>query len=336
MKNVVEDYIDFTDSKVNLDRTLIKKVGNNIVKKLNPPQNYYEKIAIIEVKDNKASLPKDLSEIVQMAFKEDPQIKVRRTEIVEWTQKLYDGSKCELTITKNCPECKEKGKKECDCDTPEVVYNVDRLWELSHPEFKYQHMKHYYRHGGLTNDNQWVSPYHPDFVLMKYSHHSFFNADSHVPGCLNLNTRLMGNQRVEYKVNNHTVDVNREKGEILISYLAVRLDDEGYRMIPDLEEVFEAIKWAAIETLSYREMNKASTQQERAHYRFMYRDAKQSRAIAMGEAYEVLNTPTYEDWRTFLQQNYLKVIKDLNMGDYYNASSPDTYGATMHRLTNHR
>ena len=259
----------------------------------------------------KGSLPKDLAEIVQMAFKEDVKTKVRRTEIVEWTQKLYDGSKCELTITKDCPKCHEK-VTECKCETPEVVYNVDRLWELSHPEFKYQHMKHYYRHGGLTNDNQWVSPYHSDFILMKYSHHSFFNADSHIPGCLNLNTRLMANQKVEYKVNNHTIDVNKEKGQILISYLAVRLDEEGYRMIPDLEEVFEAIKWNAIEAMTYREMNKAATQQERQHYKFLYSDAKRNRIIAMGEAYEVLNTPSYEDWRTFIEQNYLKVLKDLN------------------------
>lgn len=335
---IVEDVIDWGDYRGMIDRVAMKKWANSLLRKLEAPNDYIDKIVMLEVKDYKVILPEDMQTVVQVAFRDETPRKIRRMEIVEWTQKMYDGSGCELIISKDCPKChniKDEECGPCTCDSPEIIYDVDRLWELSHPEFKYNHMKHYYRHGGLTNENQIVSPYHPEFTLMKKSNHSFFNADSHIPGCLNLNTKLLANCNIEYKINFPILEVNRKEGKILLSYLAVKLDKSGYRMIPDVEDVFEALKWYIIEAMEYRSIGKATTLGDKNHHKQMWSIAKAEKIDAMGRAYEILNTPTFNDWMCFLENNYFKMFKDQNTAEQLGVRTPDMYDNTMGRLTNH-
>lgn len=332
---IIEEVIDWGGYRGMIDRVSMKKWANAALRKLETPNEYIDKIVLLEVKDFKADLPEDMESVVQIAFRDTTPKKVRRTEIVEWTQKMYDGSGCELIITKDCPKCHQPDD-ECSCKSPEVVYKVDRLWELAHPEYKYNHMKHYYRHGGVINDNQIASPFNPEFILMKPSTHQFFNADQHVPGCLNLNKRLLINSNYEYKIDYPIINTNRQEGEILLSYLAVRLDKDGYRMIPDMEEVFDVLKWYIIEAMSYRSINKATTAQDKSHYKSMYKDAQANKLDAMGRANEILNTPDFKSWFDFLEQNYFKVIKDYTKENYFGVKTPDQYNLTMDRLTKHK
>lgn len=333
---IIEEVIDWGQYRGMLDRVAMKKWANTILRKLETPSEHVDKIVLLDVKDYKAILPEDMEAVVQIAFRDETPRKIRRTEIVEWTQKMYDGSGCELVISKDCPAC-HNANDDCTCDSPEVVYNVDRLWELSHPEFKYNHMKHYYRHGGLTNDNRMLySSYHPEFVLMKNATHNFFNADSHIPGCLNLNSKLMANTNLEYRLNYPIVEVNKKEGKILLAYLAVRLDKNGYRYIPDDEYVIEAIKWYIIEALMNRAVGKATTLADKNHYKSERADARNEKLRAMGAAHEILNTPDFMSWWSFLEQNHFKVLKDLNEVNYYDVKTPDQHGLMMNRLTNHR
>ncbi len=330
---VVEEVIDWGDYKGQIDRVAIKKWANSLLRKMDVPTHYVDKIAMLEVKDHKAILPEDMSSVVQMAFKDSSPRKVRRMEIVEWTQQ---HSGCELKITKECPKCHNDDAGDCSCKEPEIIYEVDRQFLLNHPELQYQHMKHYYRHGGLVGDNQVVSPYHPEFTLMKPSTHVFFNADQHIPGCLNLNHKLMSNCNTEYKLDFPIVNVNKEQGNILIAYLAERMDEDGYKMIPDIEDVYEALKWYVIEAMEYRSIGKSLTQQDKNHHRQMTVYAKQEKVEAMGRANEILNTPNFKDWIGFLENNYFKVFTDQHVSDQIGVKTPDVYAQQMSRLTKHR
>lgn len=337
ISTVIEDVIDWGDYRGLLDRTAMKKWANTIIRKLEVPDDYIDKVALLNIKDHKAHAPEDLEVIVQAAYRDTVGgVKVRRTEIVEWTQKLLDGSKCELVINKQCPEC--QGKPDCDCgsDISNIVYNVDRNWELSHPEFKYNHMKHYYRHGGLTNDNRIISSYHPEFTLMRATTHKFFNADSYIPGCLNLNSKLMSDVNIEFRYRDPIIEVSKKEGEILISYLAVDVDESGYRLVPDSEEAFEAIKWHIIEAMEYRAIGKATTQQDRNHHKDMTNRARGLKEEAIGRAREEFNTPSYESYISFLKDNYFKVFKDQHSAEQLGVKTPDAYVSTMTRLTDHR
>lgn len=334
IETVIDEVIDWTDYKGVLDRVAMKKWANTVLRKLEVPQLHDEVVTLLKVENYTVNAPDNCHKIVQIAFRNQSKQKVRRVEVVEWTQKLYDGSGCELIITKDCPKC-HNAQTSCTCDSPEVIYNVDRLWELSHPELKYNHMKWYYRHGGLTNENQIVSPINPEFVLMKPATHDFFNADSFVPGCLNLNSKLLVNNKYTYKFSNNKFTINQEKGQILLAYTAVKTDKNGYRLVPDVEEVYEAIKWYIIEALNYRMIGKSATQADRNHYRAMTADARNEKVRAMGAAFEVLDEPDFKNWWDFLEQNYFKMIKDRNQVDYFDVKTPDQYAITMNRLTKH-
>lgn len=336
---IIEDVIDWGDYKGMIDRTAMKKWGNTILRKLEVPTGYQDKMVMIDIKDNKGAMPDDVEQVVQVAFKNETERKIRRVEVVEWTQQLYDGSGCELVISKDCPKChkdKEKPCGPCTCDSPEIIYDVDRLWELSHPEFKYNHMKHYYRHGGLTNENQVMSPYHPEFTLIKPTTHAFFNADLHIPGCLNLNKKLLGNCDIQYKLNYPIIEVSEEKGRILLVYLAAKTDKDGYRMIPDIEDVYEAMKWYIIEAFEFRAINKATTIADKNHHKSMFALAESRRIAAMGRAIEILNTPTYNDWMCFLDKNYMRMFREQHSDETFGGCIPDVYNDQMTRLTRHR
>lgn len=335
INSVVEDVIDWGEYTNMIDRVSMKKWANDLMRKLEVPDSYIHKIASIDVEEHKAVLPDDFSKVVQIAFRDESERKVRRTEIVQWVQKSLDGTGCEYVIDKKCPKCSQENSK-CECNDTDIVYNVDRNWELLHPEFKYNHMKHYYRHGGIGNDNKVYSPFHPEFVLMKPSKHNYFNADLYIPGCLNLESKLLTGVNYEYHINEHTVEVNKEKGKILLAYLATRIDEDGYRMIPDIPEVFEALRWYAIESIHFREINKATNGGDRQHHMTMWQLANAQKTQAMGRANELLNTPDFEDWLVFLEQNLFKMFNDQSFADQLGVRTPDKFNQTMSRLTDHR
>lgn len=338
LSTIVEEVIDWGGYS-DFSPTTMKKWAGAVLRKLEAPGSQVDKIKLLTVENYKVKEPEDLEKIVQMAFYETSTQTIRRTEIVEWTQQMYDGSGCELVISKDCPKChKEKDKPcgPCTCDSPEVIFDVDRMWEIAHPEFKYNHMKHYYRHGGLINDNQVLSPYCPQFVLMKPAEGPFFNADKYIPGCLNLNKALLCSCDIEYKIRDGHIEVNKEKGQILVSYLAPRLDSEGYRMIPDEEEVLEALKWYVIEAIEYRSIGKATTNQDRQHHKQMWKIANTEKKEAMGRAYEVLHTPEYEPWINFLDKYYMRMFREQTFNERFGGCVPDHYNNQMNRLTDHR
>lgn len=333
INTIAEDVMDFGGYK-DLDRNIVKKLANSALRLLEVPSDYIDKIVLLDLEDYKVNLPADIEKIVQVAYKGGKDFKVKRTEIVEWVEKLYNGSGCELIISKECPKC-HKEQTKCSCNNSEIIYDVDANWEANHIEFKYNHMKHYYRHGGLDSTNIVHSPYHPEFTLIKATTHSFFNADSHIKGCLNLNNKLMANCNIEYKIDYPIMEVNRKDGKILMSYLAARVDKEGYRMIPDLEEVFDALKWSIIEALEFREINKSLDPNTRNHHKQMWSAAKNEKTQAMGRVLELVNTPNYEDWISFLDNNYFKMIKDQGVAEQLGVRTPNLYNHTLNRLTKH-
>lgn len=328
--SIVEDILDATGLRgESLDRPMIKKWVTSQLRKLDVPTIYEDKVVLLYVKNWETQLPEDFSKAVQIAFRDRTNKKVKRMEIIEWTQNMYDGSGCDLIISKQCPTC-HKEESSCKC-SPGIVFEVDRMWEINNAGLKYAHMGHYLRHGGITVDGQVISPYHADFKIIKATNHNYFKAN-HIPGCINYATRLLANCNIEYKLEEPRLILNREEGEILLSYLAPKLDEEGYQLIPDIEEVIEALKYYAIEQYNYRQWNKAPTQEAKQHYKNLYQEAKADRFRSMGAANEILNTPNFEDWMVFLEQNYAKLIKDNNS---LGVRTPDTYANTMERLANH-
>lgn len=330
----LEEYLSLTDDKGRIDRAYAKKLATSIVKKLTFEDQVEHKVALLDVVDNKVDLPKNLHRIVQVAFKDTTERKVKRTQIVEWMQRNTSG--CDLTITLDCPKCKTSGP--CSCNQEELILDVDKDYLMAHPELFYGHMKWYYRHGGLTNTNVPISPYYPEFYLIKYARSTMFGADYHIRGCLNLESRLFVNSTVAYVIeDNEYMRLNVQEGQVLLSYFAYKTDEEGFRYIPDLEDIFEAIKYYTEEMMTYRLARKnVANRVLFQNYLTLSKSAKQDKLEAMGRAREKLRTMEFQNFWSFLENNFSKVYSYDDWQEKFNAPERDRYGADMDRLTIHR
>lgn len=287
--SIIADYIDLTGTSSNQNKSLYKKWADFLLSKM-PYLDYYDhKIKFDFVDNYQCEKPAGFHQLIQMAFSANNSQKVTRTEVVEWTQKLHDGSGCELVISMECEKCH---KVECTCDSPEITIDVDRLWELNHPEYRYGHMAWYYRHGGLGNDNVPISPYHSAFHLIGPSKNTFFNADQYIKGCLNFNTYCT-NASEQFVIDENVIRFNVESGRVVISYFSVPVDDEGYRKVPNVPELIEAIVWFIEERMAYREYKKTKN----ASYFKESQMAMAQKERFMGIAREKLLTQDYHEFQ---------------------------------------
>lgn len=330
IETVIDEYIDLTDYKGRLEKNVLLKWAQDVIHKLEVEDSLTHKIALLDIKDYQARVPDDFAKITQVALRTPQERKVRRYEIVEWTQKVLDGSGCEFTITMDCPKCKSP---DCSCASPEVVIDVDRMWEMNHPETKYGHMPHFVRTGGWVNEGgPHASPYHPEFVILRAAQHNFFNADHYVRGCLNLDKKLMADMPYEFLYEPPYLRINAKEGQLLFSYLAKRTGASGYLMVPNHPYVFESITWYIEEKMLYRQYRKTG---DPAHLRAS-QYALQQKEVAMGRAREVLGTPDFQSWWSFMENMWVRNYPYHDFFQQMNRKQRDPYDKAMSKLTKHQ
>lgn len=312
---VISDYLSRTGSDAQLNRTDLKRWALEAYDKMEPIEVYEHKVAFLDVKNYKVRLPKGFKKLVQVAYLEDINEKIKVSQAVEFTQKALDGTNCQLNIKLDCPECEEpKGDV--------ITVDTDRLWELSHPEYYYAHMKHFYRAGGRMDGTQGAySVYHNSFRLMRPASGNFFNTDYHIKGCLNLDERVIGNETREYRIEHPMIHVNFESGKLLLSYLKIKSDENGYPLIPNVTEVFEGIFWLIEERLTYRMYRQTGT----AHYGNLYQNAAQNKDRYIAQARERLNTPEFDTWWNFVENHWSKKRRYIDFWENTNKFRPDPY-----------
>ncbi len=294
--SIITEYLEFSGHSGELKKGTLQKWADFLVSKM-PYVEYFEHvIKLVDVKDYQCEKPAGFEELIQLAFCANKNIRVKRTEVVEWTQQLHNGTGCELVISLKCDTCQNI---ECTCNSPEVVVDVDRMWELNHPEFKYGHMAWYYRHGGLGNDNIPISPYHPKFKVIGPSRDGFFNADQYIKGCLNLSAACKSSPE-KFVLDEKAIRFNVREGKALISYFSVPIDPEGYRKIPDIPELIEAITWYIHERLAFIEYNKTRD----TTYQRDYIDARNQKEKFMGIARERILSQDYQSFQRDLGAFY--------------------------------
>lgn len=318
--SIITDYLEVSGHTGHIDKSLLKKFADFIVSKM-PYLDHHDHIIKFDfVKDYQCEKPKGFDSLVQMAFCPNKNVKIKRTEVVEWTQSLYDGSGCELVISMECKDCHNV---ECTCKSPEIVVDVDRFWELNHPEFKYGHLAWYYRHGGLGNDNVPISPYHPEFKLIGPSRSAFFNADNYIKGCLNLN-RMCDKTPEKFIIDQDVIRFNVKEGRVIISYFAVPMDSDGYRKIPNVPELIEAIIWFLEERILYREYKRTRNPQ----FKRDSMDAMLQKERFMGIAREKLLTQDYGSFQRDIGAFYGRYLPSEDI----HGNITDVYHDVMTRL----
>lgn len=296
IQTIIEDYIDSSGHEGELDEVLILKFANDAIERISSDEQLAHKIALLDVKNYQAQLPPDFKYVIQAAYRAHPTEKCTREQISQITQKVL-GTDCELEININCHKCKEES---CSCSTPIVEVDVNRIWETAHPELYAKHMKHYYSHSNTVDrpchmlSDQWV--------LMQYKSNHLHNIQFHIPHCLN--TTL--DNEVAYEINKPNMTVNFEKGQVLLSYMGLITDSDGYRMIPDEPIAFRAINDYIEERLAFRAYRMSRQQNDRIFWQQMLEVKERS----IARAREQLQIPDYDEFWAYVKQHWLKTRPD--------------------------
>lgn len=327
--SVISDYLLFTGED-SVDQSVARQVAEDVVRRLQLPEVQSFQIVLCDVVNHKVQLPDSLTKIHQVAFRHNQDQKCKRVQIVEASKRVKG---CDITVTTDCP-CPPDTPDCGGCEVPEnqpIVYDVDEYWLKMHPELFYGHMPHYVRHGGLGNDNLPRSIYHNEFYLIRPATHSFFNADLHVGGCLNLDKDLLANCPVQYQITGRSLTINVPDGQVIISYFAPAMQD-GFLMIPDTPDMYELIRTAIEEVTFTRKARKALNPVDRREFMRYVRIFKQDRAVLMGRVREQLRMPQFDQWWTWLIDNYNTFNKKPKDTTFYRREG-DNHRSFLTRLT---
>lgn len=319
IQNAINDWImDGDIEQEEIKEASLLKWATDCIRWVTFTQQLVKKVTILQVKNYKARLPEDYKLTHSAAANPDytpectncPEYtkedyykgfrRTRREEIVQWVQGVDEG--CELEINLKCPRCT---KTKCECDEPYIEVDVDRIWEMAHPEIYYSGMHVNKRigrvgYGPLYHGDYHSGEYHPRFHLMRYASNDFFGIK---PGCPNVDCRDCFHS---FYLDLPFIEVDFEKGEILLSYSGYKKDENGDLMIPDHPDVHEAI-YNHLEYKYWRMMfRKHSRQADLTKAQL----AKAERDNHIGSANSALSNPENIEWEVFLENNFYQRLPD--------------------------
>lgn len=232
-KFIIDDFTSDFDISTD-DEGLLYKWAETATKKITPASRKLYKVELLDVENYSAKKPNDFAAVCQVAYNvefSDKRIEVDR--VVEWMSTEIE--ECDLTITLNCPKCKEP-KTNCGCGDTSIGIDVDRLWLQSHPELIVTN-KHMIGYSNQIKEGKVNTP--PCFELMGRNTNNLKTNLHHIQNCPNDVVVC----DVKYEIKNEKIEVNFPSGQILLSYLADETDEQGYRLIPDHPLALEAINY---------------------------------------------------------------------------------------------
>ena len=331
MSSIIEDYIDREDPPHPIDRSRYMKFGSDVLTKVYPRQKLQHHVALLQVQDYRARVPDHFDSIVHVAFKPEAERKpVRRWEVVSWVQDAIHG--CGAKIELECPKC--NNTEGCAC-YPDIIIEVDELWKRQHPEYTVGMMMDMRRTWASTTNPRgpFRSPYNPNFQMMKPAQNYMFNADYHVNGCLNLDAQVGANTPYEYDFDNPYIRVNSKEGQILLSYYKRVVGPDGYPMVPNVPEVYEAIA-AYISSIDIKRQFRRNMNNSNLYN--ISRSEKQAADLAIARARELLAEVPFGEFWSFVENHWAKVMPYYEFYSNFNATQPDRYRTAMNRLINER
>jgi hypothetical protein len=134
LHTVLSDFYD--DNGIvqqDIDESLIEKWAEDKIMDISTDKQLSHKLAWISVENYKADLPSDLVIVNEIAYKKtnpSDSCDIRGYEITQYVQQTHDPE-CNLEINVACNKCH---KKQCDCNTGDIVVDINTDFEIAHPE----------------------------------------------------------------------------------------------------------------------------------------------------------------------------------------------------------
>jgi hypothetical protein len=338
IKSAVLDWVDDNGlGHEEVNHPLLIKWAGDCVQWCSSQEQLKPRIGVFQIENSRLKLPADFKMLCQAASnvpydepcdcKADPENdccsekkgavsmppKTRREDLVQWVQGTMEKD-CNLEINLNCPRCHTSS---CSCDTPLVEVDVDRIWEMAHPEIYYGHYTRIGRFGnGPGQNSPYASIYTPKFRLMRYASNDFHRLRQVIGDCPNVNC---DNCHKEFIISDGYLEVDFDKGEVLLSYLGKVLDEDGELMIPDHPDVHEAI----INHLDYKWYRLQWKKEKDSAARAISQEAMQLREQHIGYAKDALDMPSYLKFKEYLEGSAFMKRMPKWQSDYAGKHVPD-------------
>lgn len=242
-KIIAENYIKKYHSEGDsIDESLIRALVNEHVDTIVGPNNLAISLTLIEVRDFHGFLPENHRSTLNVSARGWNRKRATRIEISEWVKKLH-GTDCEVKINVECNRC----EGECTCGIPIAEINVDEIFRMSNPQFQAAKSKFFHDYQSNIDYRTTNSDYKDDqgFYRVWPSTNNYFGINYYLGDCIG-DPR---DKRLEYRVEDSTIITNFQQGQLLVSYLGYKFDPEGYKMIPNVSSVINALSAYIASTL---------------------------------------------------------------------------------------
>jgi hypothetical protein len=324
IQNAIQDWIDddgVADNEM-VPESLLIKWATDCVNMVPTLENLTHKIAIIPVRNTKIELPKDFKHLIAVAanvWEEEKKCKrTGRPEITQWIQSTPD---CDLEINLVCDKCKTTS---CSCDMPIVEVDVDRIFEMQNPWIYYTHMKTFLGADRYGYGDKGEKPIQAKFMLMRYASNDFFNIRNVLGDCPNVSCQ---DCKQSFTLDLPFMEVSFKNGEVLLSYLAHKTDENGDIMIPDHVDMHDAI----VSQLSYKFFRREARRNRnnpKANWQadlVFSRESKAEREDALGKFRTAVSIPETYEFKNWIESNWLQRHPDVHKAESFNKVQSEPY-----------
>lgn len=271
-------YGDYISGKEIISEYVLKRVGEESLTPfnedlatifLNDAMEMFQFADMLEVylhfdlvTNYKSKLPANFKYPLQVGFRSkdnsccgsDPYKKLIhcKKEVVDEIEKEL----CDADVIIDCKSCSCEEECNCNASAPIKLSMKEYLAKTDQDlksKGKFKHSYHYYENDYYKKPITILTRPHRDnparkhpaqmginnnFYLLRPTTSYYHNLPNEIKGC-----NLPDLQHyMEYNITEKVISVNKEeKGEILVSYLGSKMDDEGYLLIPNDARIIEAL-----------------------------------------------------------------------------------------------
>jgi hypothetical protein len=293
----------------------------------------------IPVSDFQAVLPK-YYEIVQISGSDNEEIRrqhmhsfIENSEVAAFLRKDHEDNI--YTVIKNKNKC---SKEECDT---ELLMQA----EIFHDELargaNYSIIRKFYTDHHEDKDGCWKSSLDRNYHLMHPRESNLFGLkEQFIKNCINFDAPRKMGHRYEFDIQYSPKDrskilkTNFKEGIILLSFYGRHYDDEGYLMLPDMEDAPNLLMATRyyIEKMIFQKLR---NQYKTNDYVNIARESERLFKEYNREAVKELNDYTFEELATIIARAKFHHNTERTQEALVNRDHPDKYRRTENELFNY-
>lgn len=249
--------VDYTGK---LEEDTARRWINRKVSELIDTEQLSFAVALLDINGFIGVMPKGFHSAYLVAGVDDYQKCWNREQLVGYTQDIY-GTDCVLDVHIKCPSC---SKSSCECSTAIIEVDVDDSYLQERPYLWVPKNNKYLGYSAATTDGFPCADFCPDFKIMKprVTEMALWNSEFFLGECKGLNL----NGCYTYDIEPPLFKTDMRKGQVYMSYLRYKLDEDGYYTIPKFPEVIEAITYYMSWKMAERSWMKDGNQNDRLRW----------------------------------------------------------------------